>query len=55
MSLPYEYRMQQQLTIDVCKSEWPELLEFPFNKFPGVKNYIEITNKVLRRIMKIFK
>ena len=49
MKLPYEYRMRQQLPIDICQNYWPELLELPFNEFTGFKNYLHKTKKYIKK------
>ena len=36
LTLPFEYKKRKQLTIDICKQEWPELLDLPFNELPGL-------------------
>lgn len=53
MKLPYEYRMQQHLTTDLVARNWPELLELPFNQYPGVRGVLNAgttrTYKAIRR------
>lgn len=36
MSLPREYKFKQQLCNDLIRTEWPELLQYPFNEYQGV-------------------
>ena len=53
LKLPYEYRQKQELTIDIIRQEWPELLSLPFNSFTGIRAYIEDTSKNLKKIEKM--
>ena len=39
LTLPYEYRKEKRLTVDICKRQWPELLNFPFNEFSKFTKY----------------
>ena len=59
MRLPYEYRMRQELTNDICRNTWPELLDLPFNKFTGFSHYIRKTkafgHRASRKIRKIIR
>ena len=48
LSLPFEYRRKQQLTLDICKRTWPELLSLPFNEFAGA---IVTANRYKRKII----
>jgi hypothetical protein len=41
LKLPYEYRWNKQLSIDICKSEWPALLALPFNEFTGSRRVFQ--------------
>ena len=47
MKLPYEYRQPIRLTNAIIGQLWPELLEMPFNKWLGLKNYGYKTKKIL--------
>jgi hypothetical protein len=59
MRLPYEYRRQQELSNDICRDLWPELLDLPFNEFTGAKKYaheaknygFRFAKKIMKRIM----
>ena len=37
--LPAGYRLGEQLVLDACRAFWPELLEYPFNEFAGLRRY----------------
>ncbi|HEU5098736.1 MAG TPA: hypothetical protein VFU22_06945 [Roseiflexaceae bacterium] len=39
LSLPPEYRANERLVTDICRQEWPELLDLPFNEFSGWQRY----------------
>lgn len=39
MQLPYEYKLKQRLAEDICKAVWPELLQWQFNEYTGIKKY----------------
>lgn len=52
LKLPYEYRQRQELTIDILRQEWPELLDLPFNSFTGIRAYINPILKALRQMKK---
>ncbi len=47
LSLPYEYRQEQQMTIDICRLRWPEILSIPFNQLTGIKRLIQRTGALL--------
>ena len=47
MKLPGEYRFRGQLPLDICLRQWPELMEFPFNEFTGLKKYKNLKRKVV--------
>ena len=45
ISLPWEYKFENRLHRDVIKIEWPELLEFPFNSYGGMREWLEKAKK----------
>lgn len=54
MRLPVPYRKKKQLVVDICKSEWPELLDFPFNEYTGLKGFVRSKAKKIKGIIKEF-
>jgi hypothetical protein len=52
MRLPYEFRRRQEMASAVCRTSWPELLEYPFNQFTGVRRYLARSRGVVRRLGK---
>lgn len=50
MCLPVEYRRRKQFSIDLCKATWPELLQFPFNEYPGLYGYFRSKAKKLKQM-----
>lgn len=42
MSLPPEYRMAQRMVDDGIRLCWPELLDYPFNEYTGMRRYFTI-------------
>ncbi len=52
LSLPTRYRLEMNLEQDIIESEWPELLEFPFNWPMGWRKY---TFFVTRRARSLWK
>ncbi|TCK18162.1 hypothetical protein DFR30_1431 [Thiogranum longum] len=53
LSLPPEYKAGNCLPVDIIRKEWPELLNVPFNKYPGIKGVIEKGKKIRRLPSKI--
>lgn len=54
LTLPFEYRKRKQLTIDMCKQEWPELLGLPFNEFTGlIAKLTKYKKKVMWHVKRI--
>ena len=49
MKLPPEYRRRQMLSVDICRTLWPELLELPFNESTGIRRSIELVREYARR------
>jgi hypothetical protein len=41
LKLPYEYRWNKQLSIDICRDEWSALLAMPFNEFTGSRRVFQ--------------
>ena len=41
IALPRDYKFENRLHSDVIKREWPELLDFPFNSYGGIRNWLE--------------
>lgn len=37
LSLPHDYRIKQELNLDIMRTRWPELLEFPINNYRGIR------------------
>ena len=55
ISLPCEYKFENRLHRDVIKSEWPQLLDFPFNSYGGMRNWLEKARKVLKLPRKVMR
>jgi hypothetical protein len=55
MRLPHEYRRTKQLPVDFIRHAWPELLNYPFNQFTGVKgrfySNVDWVKKFLKDLM----
>jgi hypothetical protein len=49
MRLPYEFRRRQELANAICRSCWPELLDYPFNQFTGLRKQVATSGKLVRR------
>lgn len=52
MRLPHKYRKKQQLPYDICRKLWPELLQQPFNNYPGVYGFFRSRVKRLKKMVK---
>jgi hypothetical protein len=50
MRLPYEFRRRQELASAVCRTCWPELLDYPFNQFTGLRKYLAKSRGITRRL-----
>jgi hypothetical protein len=50
MRLPYEFRRRQELPNAVCRTCWPELLDYPFNQFTGLRKYLARSRGITRRL-----
>jgi hypothetical protein len=50
MKLPHKYRKKQQLPYDICKKVWPELLQLPFNEYPGIYGFFRSKAKKLKKM-----
>lgn len=48
LSLPQEFKINQKLFEEVCKQNWPELLEYPVNSFSGLKKISGFIQKLKR-------
>lgn len=46
-TLPPEYKRNNNLVLDIVRSEWPQLLDFPINKFDDFRDYIQVGRKLL--------
>ena len=49
-SLPYDYRRQKRLPIDLIQLKWPELLQFPFNEPFGL---LKLESQARRSLMRV--
>lgn len=45
LSLPPDYKRTETLATDIIKSQWSELLDFPFNKPLGIKKIFYFAHK----------
>lgn len=52
MRLPYAYRRRQHLATDLCRTQWPELLELPFNEFTGLRKYPQRLERAGKAVIK---
>ncbi len=52
MRLPQAYRHKKQLAVDICAYTWPELLQFPFNEFTGVKGFFYAKARRIKTLLK---
>ncbi len=43
LALPRDYRREDRLPRDLIKMRWPELLEFPFNQYVGLKRVLQVS------------
>lgn len=48
MRLPYGYRRRQRLADDVCRAQWPELLDVPFNRLELSR--VQLFKRLIRRL-----
>jgi hypothetical protein len=48
LSLPYDYRREKKLAIDLIKNQWSELLNIPFNQYGGNKGFILLLIQKIR-------
>jgi hypothetical protein len=39
LGLPPDYRIKENLSRDLIKTQWPELLKFPFNNYRGIRGF----------------
>lgn len=49
LGLPREYRHREQLTTEILRRVWPELLELPFNRVPGLRSTTRAAASRLKR------
>jgi hypothetical protein len=52
MRLPRPYRQKKQLAIDIIRHKWPELLNYPFNQFMGLKGMVYSTKDRIKKFLK---
>jgi hypothetical protein len=52
MRLPHKFRKKQRLPYEICRSQWPELLQLPFNEYPGVYGYFRSRAKRFKKMVK---
>jgi hypothetical protein len=52
MRLPHHFRLKKQLPYEICKTEWPELLQLPFNEYPGVYGYFRSRARRFKKMVK---
>ena len=50
LALPLAYRHREQLTTDILRRAWPELLELPFNRFTGLRRTARAAASRARRL-----
>ena len=55
LTLPISYRRSEFLFRDIIAREWPELLEFPFNKPFGLLHISLTAHRTQRRIGKALR
>lgn len=46
-TLPPEYKRNNNFVLDIIRNEWPELLDFPINKYDDFRDYVQIGRKLL--------
>jgi hypothetical protein len=51
LHMPVEPRRRLALPEEICRQEWPELLEFPFNHLTGTTRLIQAARSTLYRIL----
>lgn len=51
LGLPLRYRHREQLTTDILRMAWPELLDLPFNRFTGLRGTARATASRVRRLV----
>ena len=55
LALPADYRQNQLLARDLIQQQWSELLNIPFNRYPGVKGQLMVVQqKIQRQLRKLF-
>lgn len=52
MRLPHKYRKLQRMPHDICKLAWPELLQLPFNEYPGIRGFFRSRYKKVKKMVK---
>jgi len=52
MRLPHKYRKRQQLPYDICRTAWPELMQLPFNEYPGIYGYFRGKYRKMKKKIK---
>ena len=53
LSLPHEYRWRKELSRDLLRSRWPELLELPFNSPVGLRRGVQVSRRMLERAVSV--
>lgn len=55
LKLPIEYRKNKKFAFDLIQETWPELNDFPFNRYPGAKGIYHSLFRNLGRVKKVLK
>ena len=59
MRFPYEYKEKRKFWLDACALEWKELLDLPFNEYPGFLGLWQDAQRysrgIARRAGKVFR
>ena len=55
LSLPSEYKFKNRLNADVIQREWPDLLDLPFNRYVGPRNWLVNAKKVRKLPARLVK
>jgi hypothetical protein len=55
LSLPWAYRFEQKLAVDLISRLWPELLAYPFNQEFGLRRVLKSVGKRARARVRAFR
>lgn len=50
LSLPVPYRRAGRLARDLCRQQWPDIAELPFNEWPGLRGRLPRMRRFLSRL-----